>query len=72
MIKINCINYRCPGKSFLWNELTELGSSHDLAEQNDPDVVQLVVTCTFCGVENVIWVRKSGVKKTTLKRGDDQ
>lgn len=56
----------------MWNELTELGSSHDLASQEDPDVVRLVVNCTYCGVENVIWARKAGVKKTILKRGDDQ
>jgi hypothetical protein len=71
MIKITCVNPRCPGKSFLWNELTELGSPHDLAKQDDPDVVQLIVTCTYCNTENAIWAKKSGIKKGSILRGDN-
>jgi hypothetical protein len=70
MIKIICANPKCPTKSFHWNELTELTSPHDLASPNDDGAVRLAVTCTFCGTENIIWVKKSGIKKTELNRGD--
>ncbi len=71
MIKIVCVNPKCPAKSFLWNELNELESARDLTTSEDSDAVRLVVSCTYCGAENVIWVPKSSVKKDGLKRGGE-
>jgi len=69
MIKIACVNPKCTAKSFLWNELTELKSAHDLTTSKDPHGVRLVVSCMYCGTENVVWVRRSGVKETEVRRG---
>lgn len=71
MIKIKCINPKCPTKSFRWNELSELPSQHDLAEPYDEGAIRIVVSCTFCGTENIIWVKALEVRKDKLDRGDD-
>lgn len=68
MIKIKCINPKCLTKSFRWNDLSELHSQHDLAEPYEEEAVRIAVSCTFCGTENVIWVKASGVKKQIRPR----
>ena len=69
MIRVTCINRQCPGKSFLWNELSELGSLHDLAQPNEVGAVRVVALCTYCSTENAIWVKVAGLKKANLTRG---
>ena len=54
----------------MWNERTELNSPHDLANPDESGSVRIIVNCVFCGAENVIWVKKSGVKRSKLIRGD--
>lgn len=69
MIKITCVNPQCLGKSFLWDERDALKSPRDLVPPGTPGAVRLLVSCTYCNAENVIWVRKSGVRDLTILRG---
>ncbi len=72
MIKITCVNPKCPAKSFLWDERAALKSAQDLVTPETPGEVRLVVSCAYCGAENIIWVRKSSVKEIEVIRGSER
>jgi hypothetical protein len=59
MIRINCINPNCssPTKSFEWDETTELEEGGSLANPGEKDAVRVLVTCPYCGTDNVVWVK---------------
>jgi hypothetical protein len=71
MIRVDCVNARCPEGSFLWNELSEIGSPHDLAEPYEVGAIRVVATCVFCGSDNAIWVREANVRRTDLTREEN-
>jgi hypothetical protein len=59
MIRIKCINPNCssPTKSFEWDETTELEEGGSLAKPGEEDAVRVLVTCPYCGTDNVVWVK---------------
>lgn len=62
MLRIKCVNTKCTGKSFDWDEKRRLAKGGNVATPHAKGAVRVVVACSHCMTDNVVWLTK--VQKT--------
>ena len=58
MLRIKCVNTKCTGNSFDWDERQRLARGGRVAEPHAEEAVRVVVACPHCKTDNVVWMKK--------------
>lgn len=56
MLRIKCVNTKCTGKSFEWDEKRRLAQGGRVAAPHAEGAVRVVVSCSHCMTDNVVWL----------------
>jgi hypothetical protein len=58
MLRIKCVNPKCSGKSFEWDESQRIKRGGCVAQPHAEGAVRVVVACPHCKTDNVVWMKK--------------
>jgi hypothetical protein len=70
MVTIKCINPSCsaPNRKFEWDESKHVEAGGGLAQPHEAGAARMIAVCSFCGTENIVWV-KNAKQGDVLTRG---
>jgi hypothetical protein len=58
MLRIKCVNTKCTGKSFEWDEKRRIARGGRVAAPHAEGAVRVVVACPHCKTDNLVWMKK--------------